>query len=127
LAGLPASVRLDTLDGAGREIVVATCPHEAAALRETGATVLGGDEWHALAIGAESDRVFAGDLPVLLALRGPGRITEESVLAGARPDASRGWSVGTVLGRLGLEPARPGVARAANGEPSEGRVEHRAA
>lgn len=117
LAGLPAAVRLDLVDRAGRPIVVATGAEDAERLRGLGATVIDAGEWAALAEGAESDRVFAEDVPVLLALRGPGRITAELALAGAQADPPRGWSVATVLARLGLEPAvNVALTAPANGE-----------
>lgn len=100
--GLPAHVRLDVVDRGGRGVVIATGPDEAERLRAAGEIVIDGQEWTALAVAAESDRVFAADLEVLLATRGPGRITAEIALAGARADPPRGWSVGTVLDRLGL-------------------------
>ena len=108
MADLPARVRLEVGDSVGRRLVITTHDGEASALRATGEVAIDGPEWTALAIAAESDRAFASDLAVLLALRGPGLITEDAALAGARPDAPRGWSVGTVLARLGLDLARPG-------------------
>lgn len=102
LADLPVPVRLDVLDRAGRALSIATSADEAAALRARGVTVLDRTEWTALVVAAESDRVFADDLEILLGLRGPGAITPEAALSGAQPDAPRGWSVLTVLARLGL-------------------------
>ena len=105
LPGLPVPVCLELSDGAGNVLFVATGSEEALRLRETEhVTVLDGDEWSALVVGAESDRVFPGDLAVLLGTRGPGRITLEAALSYARPDPPRGWSVATVLSRLGLSP-----------------------
>ena len=119
LSGLPAAVRIDLVDEAMRPLVIATGAAEAEALRGEGATVIDGPEWTALAEATESDRMFANDLTVLLGLRGPGRITSEVALSGARADPPRGWSVGTVLGRLGLEVAvTPRNVAVANESPS---------
>jgi hypothetical protein len=123
LAGLPAPVWIELIDQEGRPLIVATGPLAEAA-RQLGENVIDGEEWSALAEAAESDRVFASDLALLLGTRGPGKITPEAALAGARADAPRGWTVGTVLARLGLHVAPVfAVGPAAN----EGHVERRAA
>lgn len=85
--------------------------------------MLDGAEWTALTIAAESDRVFAPELELLLGTRGPGHITLEAALDGVRPDPDRGWSVGTVLARLGLVVEAPLVsASPANEAPDHRRA-----
>lgn len=100
-AGLPVPVRIDVIDDTGRPLVIALGPLAEEA-REAGEVVIDGDEWAALAEAAESERLYAADLATLLGTRGPGKITREAALSGANADPPRGWTVSTVLGRLGL-------------------------
>lgn len=93
--GIPGLVRVE-LD-----------PAEADASRREGALVLDREEWRALVVGAEADRLWPDDLVTLCRrkIREPGfRIDPEVALAGAQPDLRESWSVGRVLARVAAEP-----------------------
>lgn len=63
------------------------------------------DEWRALVIGAEADRVWPRDLTAMLRRKvaEPAyRIDLFETLAGGQPDAEESWNLGEVLDRLGV-------------------------
>ena len=68
---------------------------------------LDAEEWRALVVAAEADRVWPRDLVALLARKRtasserPWRIDRETALAGAQPDPFEAWSAREVLARLG--------------------------
>jgi len=62
------------------------------------------DEWAALVLGAEADRLWERDFAVICRrkLVEPAyRVDRVDALAGAQPDRSERWDVGAVLERLG--------------------------
>lgn len=92
--GVPGVVRVE-LDRA-----------EAEAARREGELVLDRDEWYALVLGAEADRLWPSDLAALCRRKvsEPSfRIDAESALAGAQPDPGESWSVARVLSRVGAD------------------------
>lgn len=92
--GVPGVVRVE-LDRA-----------EAEAARREGELVLDRDEWCALVLGAEADRLWPSDLAALCRRKvsEPSfRIDAESALAGAQPDRRESWSVARVLSRVGAD------------------------
>jgi len=64
------------------------------------------DEWAALVLGAEADRLWERDFAVICRrkLTEPAyRVDSTDTLAGAQPDPSESWDVGAVLDRLGAQ------------------------
>ncbi len=87
-------------------VAVATSADRAEEERRSGITVFDPIEWSALVTAAESDRLWPTDLCDLCVkkARAPRWTLELDVaLAGARADASLGWSVGRVLDRIGAK------------------------
>lgn len=62
------------------------------------------DEWAALVVGAEADRLWERDFAVICRRKRDEpayRVGRVDALAGAQPDPSERWDVGAVLERLG--------------------------
>lgn len=76
------------------------------AARAEGDLVIDAEEWRAIALGAEADRVWPSDFAALCR-RKQGepswRIDTETALAGAQPDAREEWSAARVLERIGAD------------------------
>ena len=84
---LPFTARLRASDGT--VFFVTTSEAERTALTEVGAIALDGREWEALAIAADADRVWPGDLVAALRGRGvTGRLELTELLGGVEHDAS---------------------------------------
>lgn len=102
---LPAVLRLRAIDGSVFHLSGGNA--DVATMREAGMAVLDRDEWSALVLATEADRVWPVDLVRALRARGvSGRLTLDSLLDGitaeqARRDAGRLFSMGKVLARLG--------------------------
>jgi hypothetical protein len=103
VAGISGVVRLDT--GAR-----SACAEGLGGQRERGErgqdarVQIEAEEWRAIVLGAEADRLFARDFLALCARKRSDptwRIDLESTLAGARPDANERWSAWRILDRIG--------------------------
>lgn len=87
--GLDAAVRI-SIDGDADEGELALDP----------------DEWRALVVGVEADRVWPRDLAALLRRKASEpayRVGALDALAGAQPDPRETWDLASVLDRLGAE------------------------
>jgi len=99
------TVRMRAIDGTTFHLATAAAARDA--LAESGAIALDVDEWDALTIAAEADRVWPADLVQALRARGvTGRMTIDALLDGitydeAVRDAPRGFTVARVLARIG--------------------------
>lgn len=99
----PTTLRLE-VPGCGGIVAIATSAERAEAERTAGAIVFDAAEWSALVTAAESERLWPADLRELCArkTRAAGWALDlETALAGARPDAPAGWTLGRVLDRVG--------------------------
>lgn len=78
----------------------------AEAARAEGELVFDAEEWQAIALGAEADRIWPSDFAAFCR-RKQGepswRVEAETALAGAQPDADEEWSAARVLERVGAE------------------------
>lgn len=86
--------------------VVRLQPTRAAQADANADVVLDADEWKAVVLGAEADRLWRADFAGLCARKrsDPGwRIDADVALAGARPDPRERWSAARVLERIGAE------------------------
>ncbi len=110
LAQLPVPISLDVSFLAGARFAVVTDPDLADVRRARGERVLDGADWEVLVTATESDRLRGIDLAELLAARREGPLRLDTVLGGARPDPSQGWSVARVLSRLEVVIHAAGIA-----------------
>lgn len=70
---------------------------------EAGEIGLDLDEWHALVVGVEADRVWPGDLVAILrrkAAEPAYRVDLFDTLAGGQPDPEESWNLAEILDRL---------------------------
>ncbi len=105
LAELPLPPSL-VLRAAGLERLVRVELGASAPEPSEGELVLDADEWRAIGLGAEADRLWPADLAALLRRKASDpsfRITGEVALAGAQPDPAEAWSAAQVLERIGAE------------------------
>lgn len=114
LGALPAAftARMRAVDGSVFHL--STSPAEREVLAEAGAIALGTEEWEAITLAVETDRMWEGDLVQALRARGvTGRLEVDALLDGVSYERatsellletggeSRGFSVARVLQRLG--------------------------
>ncbi len=114
LGGLPAAftARMRAVDGS--VFYLSTSPVEREALAESGAIALEAEEWEAITLAVETDRMWAGDLVQALRTRGvTGRLEVDALLDGVSYERataelsfetgrdSRDFSVARVLQRIG--------------------------
>jgi hypothetical protein len=103
LSALPVKARIRVqCRGLHREIELCSGPVEVA----RGVLRFGGAELRALALGAEAERLFPGDVKgyCLLKLHDPAfTVTEELALGGVEPIPDPGWPLERVLRALDLE------------------------
>ncbi len=93
VGGLSCLVRLDSAIGSTRSA-------------SGDQVVLDADEWRAIVLGAEADRLWSRDFAGLCARKRSDpswRIDAEVALAGAQPDERERWSAARVLERVGAE------------------------
>lgn len=107
LGGLPAAftARMRAVDGSVFHL--STSPSERNALAETGAIALDPEEWEALTVAAEADRLWPADLVQALRGRGvTGHLQLDALLDGvtyeqATSECERAFTVARVLSRIG--------------------------
>jgi hypothetical protein len=86
-------------------LAVASSFERAARERQSGAIVLDPAEWNAIVVAAESDRLWPADLRAALDAKRMRHLEldESRLLARAKPDAPRDWSVAEVAARIGAQ------------------------
>lgn len=107
LGSLPAAftARMRAVDGSVFHLSTSTV--ERTALAETGAIALDAEEWEAVTLAAEADRLWPSDLEQALRARGvTGRLQVDALLDGvtyerATSEGERAFSVAKVLARIG--------------------------
>lgn len=100
---LPTTLRLEVPGHTGIVSVV-TSPEVVQSERESGAVVFDAAEWSALVTAAESDRLWPAELRAICARKAhtpEWTLDLDAALTGARADAPAGWTIGTVLERIG--------------------------
>lgn len=107
LGGLPAAftARMRAVDGSVFHLSTSTA--ERSALAEAGAIALDPEEWEAVTVATEADRLWPADLVQALRARGvTGRLQVDALLDGvtyerATSEGERAFSVARVLSRIG--------------------------
>lgn len=100
---LPPTLALRVPGVAG---LVRVVPAAAEGSSSAAEVVLDADEWRAVVLGAEADRLFSAGFTALCARKRSEprwRIGPEVALDGARPDPRERWSAARVLERIGAE------------------------
>lgn len=100
---LPTTLRLE-VPGHPGIVSIATSAEVVRSERESGAVVFDGAEWSALVIAAESDRLWPAELREICErkARAPRWTLDlDTALSGARAAAPAGWTIGSVLARVG--------------------------